>query len=254
MTKTTFNRRDLAKGAAWATPVIVASSAVPVYAASRCGQLGRTSSNGFSPNTYSDGYHKYKISFGMMGVNSLPPGVTVEKVSVTWYMSHKDFRWLNNTTGTGNGGEIQVTGNAWGAFPGSTGSTTFIDSKNSNWLGNRLTYNQNGALGNRGPAGTDVAHDYTSYTNTWTPQQTGNPASRRGVYSDAGNGCRNFRIAEMGEFHFRERTATSLYNDNRWRAWSAHEITLSTGQVLLWYSWDPKYTPEFGSSGFIRIS
>lgn len=252
MNQSTFSRRTLAKGAAWSVPTIAIATAAPAFAASQC-RTDIWSSSGLYEDARSNSqYVMIDVSFGRIGVTDIPVGVTVTSVTTTWYLAHDDFRWLNNTTGTGNGAQYQAADGTWKAFSTSTGTMTYRDLKASTAtkpVSNTAQYNTWGSLDNTGPTGKDTPHDYATYTSTWTPTQTNNTL-RQGVYSAGSTAsCRDFEISEMGAFYLREPMASTLYNDGRWRAYQTFEVTLSNGTVIKWATWDPSYTPEYGTQG-----
>lgn len=109
----TPSRRNLVKGAAWAAPAVVATSAVPAYAASRCpaasifSQGVVTYSWGVAPYT---GPHPVNptgtttqtfTAFGVVGGN-LPAGAVITKIEYEYWVQQRDdsFRNSNGTTGS----------------------------------------------------------------------------------------------------------------------------------------------------------
>ena len=102
------SRRSLARGVAWAAPVIVAASAVPAYAASSCiptlrisgGLVYRWGTIGSSSTTQS-------LDAGAQAyVDNLPAGVTVTNVSYQWWIANRIGQtsagpgafWVGNST------------------------------------------------------------------------------------------------------------------------------------------------------------
>lgn len=237
----------------------MATSTIPAYAASRCAVSFRSSSGFYSLTPSDPGYSaswlEYRFSFGRvtvygLGTDAQGKPITVTSIVATQYLSYNDFRWLNNTTGTGNGGQIRLSNGRWTAASSTAQNFYFWDEKNSGFSRNQVEYKQYGAMGSTGPAGNDTPHDYMSYTNRWSSTDA-NPYNRVPQYTTDANGCRTFVLPELGEFSFREPRATTLYNDERWRDWTEYTVTLSDGTILHWATWDPTYTPEFGPRGRI---
>lgn len=267
-----ISRRTVTAGLAWAAPVVAVTAAAPAFAASRldCTPSPRSSAGLYSLLPTDPGYDpawmEYRISFGRVWVYGLDPLVngapsqTVTSITTTYYMADDDFRWLNNPDGRGNGGQIRLSNGDWTAASGTSATFSFWDSMNTGLGSNQVSYDQNGAINSTGPVpsdrsnGTtlkvDTPHNYTSYTNTWTPAD-GTQPFRTAEYSTDSNGCTIFVLPELGEFSFREPRATTLYNDERWRDWTEYTVTLSDGTVLRWSTWDPRYTPGYGTSDHI---
>lgn len=82
----TFTRRTLAKGAAWAAPAVVASAAVPAYAASTC--EARTAPS-------------FKKA-GAWTIKNPESGLLKSPVSNHPTELHKKQYWVSNTTALGN--------------------------------------------------------------------------------------------------------------------------------------------------------
>ncbi|MDX2341937.1 hypothetical protein NJC10_09760 [Micrococcus sp. M4NT] len=252
----TLSRRTVAKGVAWSVPAVAVTIAAPAYASSGVCPLTSSSSSGLY-RTENDG--KYWVytdaSFGRVWVDGLPEGVTVTSVSTTKYLAHADFRWVNNTDGTGNGGQyLTGDGKTWAAFSGTTGTLRYYDSKGSTAgtpVTNTATYDVWALKNSYGPCGRDTeAHHYVGYTSTWTATEQNNTL-RQGVYETDANGCRNFMIPELGEFTMREPNAHALWHegDLSWRTFQTYEAVLSDGTVLTWATWSSKAYTYYGADG-----
>lgn len=109
----TPSRRNLVKGAAWAAPAVVATSAVPAYAASRCPAPSIVSAGSV---TYNWGVAPYDrphpanptgtttqtfTAFGVVG-GRLPAGAVITKIEYEYWVQQRDdsYRNANGTTGS----------------------------------------------------------------------------------------------------------------------------------------------------------
>lgn len=91
-TKTTVNRRSLAKGAAWAAPAIVATAAVPAYAASRCvTKVTQTSYLDFNfGREYSTNTQIFKLFLQSVTVTDIPANRTVVAIELDAWFEQRD--------------------------------------------------------------------------------------------------------------------------------------------------------------------
>lgn len=182
------SRRSLARGVAWAAPVIVAASAVPAYAASACtptlrisgGLIYRWGTIGSSSTTQSldAGAQTY--------VDNLPAGVTVTRVSYQWWIANRIGQtsagpgafWVGNGTSSRNGENY----NAMRYTPGS----------GTAWR-NTVSNTQNLA-GTEFPDG--VTRDAWDLNFLWTAGTNGS----NGTYTNDATGCRDFTTGPSGRF------------------------------------------------------
>lgn len=72
---TQISRRNLAKGSAWVAPVVIASSAVPAYAASQCN----------NPSVYAEGSVDY--NWGVVATDPKTSSTTTQKLSLVVAMN-----------------------------------------------------------------------------------------------------------------------------------------------------------------------
>lgn len=177
------SRRSLARGVAWAAPVIVAASAVPAYAASSCvptltisgGLIYRWGTLGRSSTTQS-------LDVGAQAyVRNLPDGVTVTRVSYQWGVTNRIGQdsagpgafWVGNGTSSRNGENYSAMrytpggGTAWRNTVSNTGKeidTEFPDGQTRkawdlNFLWSAGTNGSNGTYTEKDDAG---CRDFTT--------------------------------------------------------------------------------------------
>lgn len=100
---TQLSRRTLAKGAAWAAPVIAASAVVPAYASSSCEMILTSAAGpyviyGLDAKPDYDRTNMQLTLGGPVWVQNLPAGVTVTKITQQYFIENHQGQ---NTQGDG---------------------------------------------------------------------------------------------------------------------------------------------------------
>ncbi len=232
-----ISRRSLAKGAAWAAPAVLATAAVPAYAAS-CGQVAIRYGGGigYSFGTIGSTSTNQQLSLGgNVWVDNLPTGVTVTSMTYTFWIQNRDGQdspgsgafYVKNRTSDRASQNISAmpwTPTAGSGFSNSAYSTV-----------NLATHTfSNGA--------TAQAWDLNL---TWNASRDSNISSR---YTTTANGCRTFDSGASGRFRVNYTGVhgpTSLGNTNEYvRGETRITITLSDGRVLNYVSQTTDIVPR----------
>lgn len=227
-----INRRSLAKGAAWAAPAVLATAAIPAYAASSCTpelvvSPGVTfyQTSGTTPGIING---QTRISFGLVGVKNLPEGVTIRNISVTYDVEQRNGTRSAIVPGHPSPRETYVSkqtgASAYSSTAWSVGSSySFYDTKN-NWSGNRVTFvGENRSV----PWQDGISRPSWAVTNTWSAGTAGDP--RVLVDTTQPGGCRTSTLREMGQL-----TMQATFGSTNFRSltYVTIKVTLSDGQEL----------------------
>lgn len=226
-----ITRRTVAKSAAWATPVVLATTLVPAYAASKCTpQLQVSPGATFTtsqpvPGTVTG---EANISFGRVQVTGLPSGVTVTKISVTYDVEQHTTARGTQSPGYPSPFETYISkrtgASAYSTTSWAQGSSyNFYDSKNS-WTGNKVVFEG----GNRSIQWSDgVSRSSWAVTNTWVAGTAGDPRTLQTTTN--GSGCSTVTLPEMGQLTM---TGTYATTSMKVQTYVTAVVTLSNGQQL----------------------
>ena len=204
-----LSRRTLAKGAAWAAPVVAASAVVPAYASSQCGTPDFSVNGGASvqfgtvaTSLADTGKTDMQLTIGAQPtVKNLPPGVTVTKITEQFFIENHQGQntkgnglWFmgNPSTNHYESGKCTTVGcsTTWTYAPMTPSAQNPSTAPNPGWS-NIVTNTQNNQATTYPGGNTYNAWDATL---TWTD------ASGSGTYTPTSNGCREFTAGPSGRF------------------------------------------------------
>ena len=179
---TNISRRTLAKGSAWATPAVIASTHIPAYAASRCPEPvlipassvyydWGTISNVADPKTSTTNQYLY-ASAGFQ-ITGLPLGVTVEKATYT--------QWIETRQPGSRMPGAFWPGNTSGAYFSNNGSCSG-DSCNFVYSGNSMAAGWNRLVTSHGPTPHTFPADPGTSRTGWNIEYTFDGSSGAGTY------------------------------------------------------------------------
>ena len=222
-----ITRRSIAKGAAWAAPVVVVSAAVPAYAASTCASRvtaggGRAIDFGIvkTGTTYNSVGYGYKVD-----VHNLPDNVTVQTVTVRVMQQGR----VEGTPGPGFFHPRHITSN----MRTRPAQMPYTPTAGSGWTGTVANTQ------------TAVNHTYVNGTtlSSWDMVYTWQASRDRlsTTYTDDPNtACRTFTTGSSGMFTIRWEGVMPMTSTTDTRKTSTSEflatVTLSDGRVLTYQS------------------
>ncbi len=233
-----ISRRALAKGAAWAAPAVLATAAVPAYAASMCGvpRLRYGGGIDYKFGTIGSTSTTQTLTLGSrVYVDNLPQGVTVSDFKITYWVQNRigqqspgpGIFWIGNVSSSYYGQNMSAL--RWTPTAGSGFSPTATNTQNL------------------------VNHTYSNGTSgqSWDLNLTWSAAqNRQNSYTASATNpsCRTFDSGESGSFVIQYNGVvgpTSLGNQNQYVRADVHiQATLSNGQVLTYTSSTAQFYPR----------
>lgn len=233
-----ISRRSLAKGAAWAAPAVIATAAVPAYAASLCGNVRVRYGGGINYNfgTIGSTSTTQALTLGSrVYVDNLPQNVSVTDIKITYWIQNRigqqspgpGIFWVGNVSSSYYRQNMAAL--AWNPTAGSGFSPYATNTQNL------------------------VPHTYSNGTSgdSWDLNITWSAAQNRlnsYTSSPTNTGCRNFDSGNSGDFYIQYNGVvgpTSVGNQNQYVRADVHiQVTLSDGRVLTYTSSTAQFYPK----------